>query len=129
MTPKTAPTPMIALETVHLEHAVIRKGDQYMSDDPIVTARPQFFIAADAPQQQVRQAQADNFAKSTEGAWQPDPPPPPIKMKATRRFVAEVVTSKNIDVAAGEEVMSNDDLFLDNPTMFEPVRGGKRNGR
>lgn len=122
MTTKTdAPEKMIALETLFFEGGKIQRGDVYDASDPLTKKYAQVFAPANSSPQQIRQLEADSFAKSTEGAWQPEPPPPPIRMKAVRRFTAELITSTHREIAKGEIFDSDSDVFLSHPQMFEPI--------
>ncbi len=118
-TKTTTPPLMIALTTIVLQDAVIKKGDTLPGDDPRVTSRTSFFAPADTPTEQLRQLEADLLQDSATATYQHPAPPPAIRMRARKPFHAEQVTSTHRLVEKGEEFMSDDPLFIDYAAMFE----------
>ncbi len=136
MTTKTETTPapmMVALTSIHTESGLIAKGDELPATDSRVTQHSAYFAPASTSPQELRRLEGDLFAEAVADGWKPEPPPPPVRMRAKRPFHAEIITSTHRLVEKGETFMSDDPLFMDYPVYFEkadkPRRGGENNGR
>jgi hypothetical protein len=121
--------PFIALETVLGQDYTIRRGDMHAADDPLVKLHGRYFVRADATSSEIRRRQAELLEDSASAAYQHPPGPGPVKMRATRRIVVEIPASRTVEVTAGQEVMSDDEVFIASAGRgWEPATKPSRRG-
>src|SRR5438067_9409 len=105
-TPTTAY--VICVDGFHASESLfVRRGDRYDANAPIVQRHARMFVDADASEQTKSEARAA-LLPDPAATWQPPPPPKPVQMKATRRFVTPIVTTTDRVIEKGETIMSDD---------------------